>query len=118
MLKLILLSTIQSLFLVASQIFLKIATAKLGSFRFAKDYFLDLLLCWQLALSGVCIVSATVLWLYILKHFEFSIAYPLISISYIFGMLAAIYIFHETVPLSRWIGVLLILIGVIFVVRH
>ena len=118
MLKLIILSTIQSLFLVASQIFLKIATVKLGAFRFAKNYLLDVLVCWQLALSGICIVSATFLWMYILKHFEFSIAYPMISISYVFGMLAAIFIFHETVPVTRWIGVFLILLGVVFVARH
>jgi undecaprenyl phosphate-alpha-L-ara4N flippase subunit ArnE len=32
-------------------------------------------------------------------------------------MLAAIFIFHETVPITRWIGVGLIIIGVLFVVK-
>jgi len=52
-----------------------------------------------------------------LKHFEFSIAYPMTAIAYVFGMLAAIFIFHETVSFTRWIGVGLIIIGVIFLVK-
>ena len=44
-------------------------------------------------------------------------AYPLISISYIFGVLAARFVFHETIPLTRWIGVLVIIVGVFLVVQ-
>jgi len=102
MYKLIFLATVQSLFLVSSQIFLKLATARMGKFSFTLDYFKQVLVNWQLACSGISIVIATVLWMYILKHFEFSAAYPLISISYIFGMLAAMFIFHETIPITRW----------------
>ena len=118
MFRLIFLSTIQCLFLVASQIFLKIAVAKLGAFKFSLDYIKEVLVNWQLACSGISIALASVLWMYILKHFDFSVAYPMISISYIFGMLAAVYIFHEPVPMSRWIGVAFIFIGVVFVARQ
>lgn len=117
MLKLIFLSTIQSLFLVASQVFLKFATARMGTFKFTVACFKDLVVNWQLACSGISIAIATVLWMYILKHFDFSMAYPMISISYVFGMFAAMFIFHESVPLTRWIGLLLILVGVMFVVK-
>jgi drug/metabolite transporter (DMT)-like permease len=117
MLRLILISTIQCLFLVGSQIFLKFAAARMGKFSFTWEYIKSALANWQFALSGVCIGAATVLWMYILKHFEFSVAYPMISISYIFGMLAAVFIFHEAVPASRWIGIGFIMIGVVFVAK-
>ena len=55
--------------------------------------------------------------MYILKNYEFSKAYPLVSISSILGILAAIVIFNETIPVLRWVGVTLIIIGVIFVAR-
>lgn len=116
--KLILLSTVQSLFLVTSQIFLKFALAGMGSFSLSWNYFKTLLTNWQLACSGVAIAVATLLWMYILKHFDFSMAYPMISISYVFGLLVAVFIFHEVVPLNRWIGVGLIVAGVILVARH
>lgn len=118
MLKLLIISTVQSLFLVLSQIFLKFAMARMGTFSFSLEYFKQIVGNWQLALSGISIAMATVLWMYILKHFEFSIAYPMISISYIFGMLASVFIFQETVPVTRWIGVAFIMIGVVFVARH
>ena len=118
MYKLVLISTIQSIFLVLSQIFLKFAVARMGQFRFSLEYFKLLLVNWPLAASGISISAATALWMYILKHFDFSAAYPMISISYIFGMLAAVYIFGETVPMTRWIGVALIMIGVIFVAKQ
>ena len=58
------------------------------------------------------------LWLYILKHYPFSIAYPLSCISYIFGALAAMMIFHEHISLLQWIGILLIMAGCALLVRQ
>jgi undecaprenyl phosphate-alpha-L-ara4N flippase subunit ArnE len=117
MFKLIILATIQSFLLAACQVFLKLATMRMGAFSFTWAFFKDLLVNWPLAMSGVCFAAVSIIWLYVLKHFEFSIVYPLLSISYIFGMLAAIFIFHETVPITRWIGVGLIMVGVIFLVK-
>jgi drug/metabolite transporter (DMT)-like permease len=117
MLKLIYISVIQCLFLAGGQVFLKIAMEKMDSFTFSWHYFVALLTNVYFIATGVCMAVATVLWLYILKHFELSKAYPMISISYIFGMLAAIYIFHEVVPVMRWLGVLFIIIGVCLITK-
>jgi undecaprenyl phosphate-alpha-L-ara4N flippase subunit ArnE len=83
-------------------------------FGFSWKFFKSALFNWQFASSGLCVVAASLIWFYIVKHFDLSVAYPMISISYVFGMLAAIFIFHETVSLSRWIGVGFIMLGVIF----
>ena len=37
--------------------------------------------------------------------------------SYVFGMFAAMCFFHETIPLTRWAGVLLIMVGCFLVVK-
>lgn len=118
MLRLLLLSTIQCFFLVITQIFLKLAVVQMGAFHLSVDFFKRLLVNWQLACSGVSVIIATILWMYILKHFDFSMAYPMISISYIFGMVASIVVFNESIPSTRWIGVVLIMIGVIFVAKQ
>jgi len=117
MLKLIILATIQSFLLATSQVFLKLATLRMDKFSLTWTFFKDLLMNWQLAMSGISIAAATIIWMYILKRFELSVAYPLISISYIFGMLASIFIFKEVVPFTRWIGVGLIMAGVVFLVK-
>lgn len=118
MLKLILISTIQSIFLMLSQVFLKITMTVTGPGSFTWSYIKKLFSCYQFALSGASVAVATVLWMYILKHYPFSQAYPLISMSYVFGLIAAIYVFHETVPATRWIGVAFIIVGVIFISKQ
>ena len=66
---------------------------------------------------GINFLCSTALWFYIIKHFPLSMAYPMISLSYIFGMFAAIFIFHEQVPLIRWVGVLLIIAGCVLIAK-
>ena len=117
MLRLVVYVTLQSLLLASGQVFLKLAMMRMDKFSFTWQFFKETAQNWPLAVSGISMLIATLLWLYILKHFEFSVAYPLTSISYIFGMLAALFIFHEAIPYVRWIGVLLIMIGVFFVTK-
>lgn len=117
MLKLILLSITQSVLLVASQVLLKLAMAKVGQERFSFSLVKHLVTSWQMICSGLSILAAMLLWMYMLKNYEFSKAYPLVSLTSVLGIFAAILIFHETIPVLRWIGVVLIIIGVIFVAR-
>lgn len=45
------------------------------------------------------------------KKYPLSMAYPMISLSYVFGLIAAVVFFHEQVGLSKWLGTLLIITG-------
>jgi undecaprenyl phosphate-alpha-L-ara4N flippase subunit ArnE len=49
--------------------------------------------------------------MYIIRHYPLSAAYPLVSLSFAFGMIAAIIFFHEHVDLTKWIGLILIVAG-------
>ena len=117
MLKLISLVTVQCFLLTASQVFLKKALLAFGKFNFSFEFFKTVFTNLNFALSGISIALASIIWMYVLKIFEFSSAYPLISISYVFGLLAAYFIFHETISWTRWLGVGIIMIGVILVVQ-
>ena len=117
MLKLLILSLSQSALLALGQVFLKIAMSKAVKFQFTWSVIKLYLTNWPFLYCGICMGAASLLWLYILKHFEFSIAYPLISFSYVFGMIASILIFHETVPVTRWIGLGFIVIGTFFLLK-
>lgn len=118
MFRLVILSTIQTIFLVLTQVFLKVTMAKTGPASFSWKFIKELFTTYQFALSGISVATATVLWMYILKHYPFSQAYPMIGLSYVFGMLASIFIFHESIPATRWIGVALIIVGVLFVAKQ
>lgn len=118
MLKFIIIAVTQSALLCSGQIFLKLAMNRIGHFEWTLSFFKDLLLNWPLAACGLGFGGATVLWLYMLRNFDFSLAYPITSISYIFGMIAAAWIFNETIPATRWIGVILIVFGVFFLIKQ
>ncbi len=111
------LALIQSILLSMGQVLLKFALNKMGRFEWEWHFFGKLLTNWWLLGCGVCYGFATILWLYILKKFPFSIAYPMISLSYVFGMLAAIVFFHEQVSITRWMGVLLIIGGCFLIAK-
>lgn len=117
MLILIILIIVQSILLVAAQSFLKISVELFGKFSWSLQYFKTVFTTWQFAASGICAVTAMLVWMYVLKHYQFSLAYPLLSISYVIGLLAACFIFHEAVPLTRWIGVFIVMVGVYFIVK-
>lgn len=60
---------------------------------------------------------ATLLWFYILSKAkdQFSVVYPLGSLAYALGVVVALLIFKETIPFTRWIGVVLIITGCAFI---
>jgi len=109
--------TFQSLLLVIAQLLLKIALKQFGTFNWSWNYFKSVLFNPIFFLAGISAVSATLLWMYILKKYDFSLVYPLTSVCYIFGIMASQWILHETIPATRWIGVGIIVIGVFFVVK-
>ena len=41
----------------------------------------------------------------------------MVSLSYVFGMIAAIVFFHEPVSATKWLGVLLIMAGCFFIAK-
>ena len=61
-------------------------------------------------------VSA-VLWLDVLSKLDFSMAFPMVSLTYVFSLIIGRFVFHETVGPERILGVLLILGGLFFVIR-
>lgn len=117
MLKLVLLVMLQSALLTTSQVLLKMALNAFGKFQWSFAFFKTVFSNIPFALSGISIVSALAIWFYVLKKFEFSVAYPMTSISFVFGLLAAYFIFHEAVVWTRWLGVAVIILGVILVVH-
>lgn len=67
-------------------------------------------------LSGVTIYGvSTVIWVYVLSRMNLSVAYPTQSMSYVLVMLAAIFLFKEPISAKQWIGMGLIMAGVVFV---
>jgi len=108
---------LQSLLLTAAQVMLKLALERMPPFAWSREFWAPLLTNWQFAASGLLFGGASLLWLYILRVFPFSTAYPMVSLCYVFGMLAALLVFHEQVSASQWAGVFLIMLGCTLIAR-
>lgn len=117
MFKLIPLALLQSILLSLAQVFLKLAMMKMPKFAFTKTFLYGFLVNWQFAICGALFTLAGVLWIYIIKHFPFSVAYPMVSLTYVFGMIAAMLFFNENISIIKWIGVTLIVLGCLLIAK-
>lgn len=117
MIRTILLILLQSFLLVSSQVSLKFALRKLPSFSWSWAFFKAVICSWPLLIAGVCGTAAFVVWIMLLKKNDFSLVYPLTAVSYVIGLCLSFFILHETIPFTRWIGVLILMVGVYFIIK-
>ena len=111
------LALIQSALLALGQVMLKLGVGRMESFGWNEKFWHSVLFNWQFAASGLCFGAGSLLWMYIVKRFPLSMAYPMISLSYVFGLIAAAVVFHEIVDYRKWLGVALIISGCILISR-
>lgn len=113
--RLIIFALLQSIFLCAGQVFMKLALRAVEKVSFSWSFVLSQLTNWWWLACGASFTIAAILWMYILKNWSFSQAYPLSSLAYVFGMIAAMLVFKETIAWTQWVGILLIMAGCWFV---
>ena len=110
-----------SLLLTTAQVVWKQGLIRIGGFQPSlHNYHASLLaLCMSpyIMIGVVLYIVATVVWLRILSHTPLSLAYPLMSLSYIMGVLAGWVVFKESVPVTRWLGVVVICGGICLMAR-
>jgi drug/metabolite transporter (DMT)-like permease len=65
----------------------------------------------------ICYGIAAILWLDVLSKLDFSLAFPMVGMTYVFTLLIGRFFFGENVGWERILGVALILCGVAFLIR-
>ena len=76
------------------------------------------LLYWVITNKGILIglvlyAVSVVIWVYILSKLDVGVAYPLLSIGYVVNVFMASWIFNESLTAYKFIGIGLIIMGVI-----
>lgn len=79
--------------------------------------FLKLLQTPWVIVGFLCYGLSAVLWLDVLSKLDFSLAFPLVGLTYVFTLLIGRFFFGEVVGWERLLGVALILAGVFFLAR-
>ena len=106
---------------VAGQLLLKVGMSQLGALEISIAAIPSLIA--RIILSPYIIVGLAIyfggvfFWLLALNRADLSYVYPFASLSYVLITLASWLLLHEAVPLMRWIGLVVICIGVMLVAR-
>ncbi len=67
----------------------------------------------KMLVAIACFVTSMVMWIFVLRKMELSIAYPMVSLGYVFVLLLSIFFLHENIYLTKLIGTGLIVTGVV-----
>jgi len=57
-------------------------------------------------------------WLLVLQRMEVGVAYPMLSLNFVFITLIAHFVFHEHIDRRHWLGVVLVIAGVALLGSH
>jgi len=104
---------------ITGQIVLKLGVAQMGeiksflSLNFLIKVFINPLIIFSLFLYA----SSFILWVAVLSKAQLSAVYPLLAIPYIVVPLAGLLIFHEPISATRWIGIVIVCLGLLIIMK-
>lgn len=102
---------------VAGQFFLKAGALKLGKVNAdnALSHVVSILLTPELLAGLTCYAFGAIAYILLLTRVKLSIAAPSVALSYVFAVMLGYFLFRETIPVSRVVGLGLIVSGVVLV---
>ena len=104
------------------QLLLKIGMNNMGSITLSSNQFLST--SWKMATNPhvfiglVIYLAGTIFWLAALSRVDLSYAYPFASLSYVVMLVASWMMFDEKITLGRFLGTVVIGIGVLLISRN
>jgi len=109
---------ISALLTVAANLMLRAGVDKAGGFpAHLQSSFIAIikLIAQPLFDLGVFLYAlASLIWFHVISTEPLSVAYPLlVSLTFVFVTLGAIFIFHEALNMTKFVGIIIILIGII-----
>lgn len=91
----------------------------IGSERLEKpvSLLLQMLKTWQVPVGLAVFFISAGFWLLVLSRVPLSFAYPFVGLTYVLITLFGKFVLHESVPGLRWVGLALIIAGILIVGR-
>ena len=98
-------------FTTSGQLLQKIATTRVLAEAGSPGFVAQILTFKETYLAIACLATGMLIWLVVLYHMEVSKATPFLSLGFILVTLVSRYQLKETVSASRWLGVILVTLG-------
>ena len=103
---------------VGGQFFLKTGATKLGQVNASNlvSHVLGIVTTPELLAGLSCYALGAVTYILLLTRVDLSVAGPAASLVYVFSVIVGYFVFKETLPINRYVGLSLIICGVILVI--
>lgn len=114
----ILLVSLVAIFVVGGQVLLKLGLNSTNEAGEASHFIQTLWVLLRVPYfwgAVFCLGLSGFTWLYVIRHYELSLAYPLTSISYILMLFAGFYFLGERITLAKILGTGVIVIGILII---
>jgi multidrug transporter EmrE-like cation transporter len=105
---------------VAGQTALKLGVSQPGAAEASTNVFslIFLILRSPLVILGLVLYATGALaWIAVLSRLNLSLAYPFLALNFVLITVASRFILGESIPLLRWVGILVICAGILIVAR-
>jgi drug/metabolite transporter (DMT)-like permease len=99
----------------AGQVLLKFGMNLLAGQRVNAQFFFKALTMWQVIAGLVCSLVGSLTWLVVISRFALGYSNLVVSLTFVLVALASAVIFKEPMPLLKWMGAALIVLGVFLV---
>ncbi len=100
------------LFSTTGELFLKVGMQRAGQLTFNVGAFVRTLTTWQVLVGFALFLIGSVFWLWVISRADLSWAYPMLALGYVLVVLESRLLLHEPVSAQRWLGTLVVLLGV------
>jgi drug/metabolite transporter (DMT)-like permease len=79
--------------------------------RSAFQIFFQMVLNWKIIIGLLFYFVPALIWIFLLKRIELSFLQPFFSLVYVLTPILAMIFLGESIPLMRWIGISIIIVG-------
>jgi drug/metabolite transporter (DMT)-like permease len=99
-------------------LFLKIGAVQVQYDGGVIEIFRQVVFNWEIVIGVLMYFIPVLIWIFLLKRVELSFLQPLFSMVYVVVPILASVFLNEDVTAARWLGIAVIIIGVIIVARN
>lgn len=109
---------LEALLVTASEVLLKIGASHTVATGTAIEWLgISGLVSWWVWGGIGCLILSFLCWIYVLKHIAISIAFPLSNVVHLLIPISSWIFLGETISLSRWAGIFILLCGLALVAK-
>lgn len=96
-------------------ILFKIAGSRMADFEMSLKWIFNFILNPYVLSGFILYFIPGLIWIFLLKKYPLSFVQPILALTYVITPILAIVLLQEKIPIVRWVGIIIIIIGVFII---